>query len=699
MSIPATLGSMDAVGSFALLVTAKAALLYAVAAGVTLLVRRRSAASRHLIWSLAIAGAVVLPIVAAVLPVTLHLRPARTLSVDEHRLVDAAPASRGAAVGEPGTPGSAPHAESSVASLSAETVGTVKPFDWALALLALWLAGALVLLARFIVGAVRVHALVRRAAPAADSAWRISDEVAMPFAYGFFRPTVVLPSSSLDWSLERREAVLAHELAHLSRGDLLMNALSHLARALYWFNPLAWLASHRLRIESERACDDAVLRRGARASDYADHLLSIASNAAAHLPGAALAMARRSAFEGRLLAILEPGIERSAPSRWRVAVTTAVLLVVILPLAAASPTARVIAMSPALRFVPSSTAAVVPTASPANAPAVQERVVEEPARPVTNQQPASAVSALIETLGDGNAAVRLAVVNSLGSLNDPRAIAALGKALREDIDPRVREAAAAALGEIDDPQAVPHLLDALKAERVAAVRERIVESLREIDDPSAVAGVLAATRDSSAAVRRAAVSALGEFEDQSTVAAIAALARDADVEVRRQVADALGNLENPVGLNALISLSRDADPEVRESAVSGLGNLEDTRTLDALVAALKDSNADVRSQAADAIQNIPDLRRAPAPLIAALGDTDREVRHSVAHALGSIGDEAAVPALKNALADANVEVRRAVAEALSDIGGVEAITALMGLLKDRDPEIRRTAAEALGKDR
>ena len=75
-----------------------------------------------------------------------------------------------------------------------------------------------------------------------------------------------------------------------------------MVRALYWFNPLAWLAWRRLLAESERACDDLVLAQGGKASDYAEHLLTVASGAKAvrMLSSAAIAMARPSQLQGAL---------------------------------------------------------------------------------------------------------------------------------------------------------------------------------------------------------------------------------------------------------------------------------------------------------------------------------------------------------------------------------------------------------------
>src|SRR6185436_10190982 len=111
--------------------------------------------------------------------------------------------------------------------------------------------------------------------------------------------------------------VLLHELAHVRRRDCLWQWIMQLACAIYWFHPLIWIAAKRLQNERERACDDLVIAAGAKASDYAEHLLAIASGlqSNAFAAYAAIAMARRSALEGRLLAILEPGANRRRLTR------------------------------------------------------------------------------------------------------------------------------------------------------------------------------------------------------------------------------------------------------------------------------------------------------------------------------------------------------------------------------------------------
>src|SRR5262249_51927653 len=133
----------------------------------------------------------------------------------------------------------------------------------------------------------------------------LSNRLPMPFACGIFRSAIVLPAEASDWTAQRRQAVLCHELAHLRRRDLVINVLAQCALAVYWFHPLMWVAVRRLRIESERACDDLVLGIGTRASEYADHLLEIVRAVPrSAVPVAVLPLADRGEFEGRVLAIL-----------------------------------------------------------------------------------------------------------------------------------------------------------------------------------------------------------------------------------------------------------------------------------------------------------------------------------------------------------------------------------------------------------
>jgi beta-lactamase regulating signal transducer with metallopeptidase domain len=84
---------------------------------------------------------------------------------------------------------------------------------------------------------------------------RESDHLATAATVGWTRPVVLLPRSWREWTPAQRRAVLAHELAHVARGDYLACVLAQLSVAIHFYHPLVhWLAA-RLRLEQELAAD------------------------------------------------------------------------------------------------------------------------------------------------------------------------------------------------------------------------------------------------------------------------------------------------------------------------------------------------------------------------------------------------------------------------------------------------------------
>jgi hypothetical protein len=331
----------------------------------------------------------------------------------------------------------------------------------------------------------------------------------MPVTCGVLRPAIVLPEESEAWTEERKEAVLLHELAHVRRGDLATHLIAWVACSLYWFHPLVWIAARRLRHESERACDDLVLGAGTRASEYADHLLDIVRTAGrGRAPAAAVPMAQKSSFEGRLLAILEPTVDRKALSpRMKVAVGAALALVV-LPLAAMAPAPPGLAGVEGSRMADGIDDPMDPTAIPlhdkeskssSNTNSSTSTSVSEgeafglvealdgvgPIREVQTknengkthvaetQVPQGTIDALETALDDADADVRRTAAEALGSLEDPRAVDALLEALRNDSDETVRKMAAWALGEIESPRAVDALRPAVRDSNVEVRRHAV----------------------------------------------------------------------------------------------------------------------------------------------------------------------------------------------------------------------------------
>ena len=108
----------------------------------------------------------------------------------------------------------------------------------------------------------------------------LSDRVTSPAVYGIFRPKIVLPASTPEADYPM---ILAHETAHVRRGDNLFRLIAFVSAALHWFNPLAWVFLRCYLSDAEQACDERVLSKldeeGRR--DYARCLLNQAERRAA----------------------------------------------------------------------------------------------------------------------------------------------------------------------------------------------------------------------------------------------------------------------------------------------------------------------------------------------------------------------------------------------------------------------------------
>ena len=98
-----------------------------------------------------------------------------------------------------------------------------------------------------------------------------------PAAFGLLRPTILLPGSFVSGtSPEQIELILAHELVHIRRGDVLAGTLQLVAQLIWWFHPLVWWASRKAGHDRERCCDEEVLSGlGCRPALYARALINI----------------------------------------------------------------------------------------------------------------------------------------------------------------------------------------------------------------------------------------------------------------------------------------------------------------------------------------------------------------------------------------------------------------------------------------
>lgn len=144
----------------------------------------------------------------------------------------------------------------------------------------------------------------------------------VPCTIGFLRPVIAFPADAEDWDDEDIRRVLIHEYEHVRRGDWLVALAARLACSLYWFHPLAWLALRRLRFETERACDDAVVRAD-DAPAYAEQLLTLATRLLKTAAVPVLSIAGRSELTARVSSILDDGRRRAPTTRGTRWLTTA----------------------------------------------------------------------------------------------------------------------------------------------------------------------------------------------------------------------------------------------------------------------------------------------------------------------------------------------------------------------------------------
>jgi beta-lactamase regulating signal transducer with metallopeptidase domain len=367
-------GSAAAGTTAGLACAAKAACVLAGAALASFSMRGRAAATRHLVWCLGLAGALaLLPLAVAMprwgLPILSASAESQSLAArsspaaspeQDDRPATQIVASTSRMKSSPRQRGDVTEQEaaSRIDSRAAATPVRAGRGSWPLLI---WVTGTVAVLAWCAIGWVTTRRLGRIAQRVTDPLWlnlageaagrlKVAPRVAllrggpaaMPLTWGFVHPVVLLPAEADLWPPERRRAVLLHELAHVRRRDCLTQWLGLATCAMYWFNPLAWWAMSRLRSEREQACDDLVLEAGERPSSYAAELLGVARSlrpVRARAP-AAMAMARPSGLERRLLAILDARCNRRRPARSMVAACLVAVLAASATLAAVRLVAR-----------------------------------------------------------------------------------------------------------------------------------------------------------------------------------------------------------------------------------------------------------------------------------------------------------------------------------------------------------------------
>jgi uncharacterized protein (TIGR03435 family) len=274
--------------------------LLAAAAWLLLLVLRvRHPASRHAVWTAVLIGIPLLPLVSVLTPHwTAILLPPK---YESQAVVQPAPPvplldRRGSVASTP-SPEPLP-----VPSRARQQAIPQHTFLW------LYFAGLLAMLTYRAAGWVLLRRVLSRSTRLHEPRLRESADVVSPVAVGVFRPTVLLPVTWRNWSSTTRSAVLAHEFAHLRRGDTIASALARFVKCILWFHPLAWWISRQISELAELACDAEALQTVGDPGGYSRVLLQFAGevkNAGYRVALPGLAIANSSELSRRIDQVFE----------------------------------------------------------------------------------------------------------------------------------------------------------------------------------------------------------------------------------------------------------------------------------------------------------------------------------------------------------------------------------------------------------
>lgn len=218
------------------------------------------------------------------------------------------------------------------------------------ALLVIWIAGSVAVIAIWCVRWRRISATICQATPmrdgaeleilgrlerAAGTATQLpilsSATTLEPGVFGIFRPVLLWPERiSERLTPPQLEAVLTHELCHVRRQDNLAAAIHMLVEALFWFHPVVWWMGARLIDERERACDEQVLEFGGQREVYAESILKVCEFCVGS-PLACVAGVTGSDLKKRMVHIMSDHIGRKLDFTRKLLIATAAVLAIAIP--------------------------------------------------------------------------------------------------------------------------------------------------------------------------------------------------------------------------------------------------------------------------------------------------------------------------------------------------------------------------------
>ena len=384
---------LSASNSPAVSIIGKATVVLALALVGASIARHSRAAMRHAVLAAAFAVLLVLPAASILGPA---IRIALPVTQPERAVTAVAQAIPVATQIPPGLPASQPR------------------LSIAASLLAIWIAGTALVLARVLVGLWQVNSVQRSALPWARGRLVVEqiaperrvdvllhEELPGPMTCGTLRPVIVLPVEAEGWEAEDLQRAMVHELEHVRRGDWVIQSMARAVCALYWFHPLVWTGWRRLTLEAERACDDAVLGCS-EATAYADQLVGLAERLSSLENTPLLAMAKRSDLATRVGAVLDSRQQRGRAGTLPLALSCAAAVALVFTVAPFRLVAAPPPPVPAIEPVPITQAESSSVAAPGPATVA----------PPAEQTPAPSTAPAAQTVGTFAARSELVIVSA-----------------------------------------------------------------------------------------------------------------------------------------------------------------------------------------------------------------------------------------------------------------------------------------------
>ena len=282
-------------------IAVRSVLILFVGLAVALLLKKRAAATLHLVYAATLLSLVLLPVLR-------QWAPTHTVPLDSVPMPVRALATRFESV--PLTTLSVPSVQPHGAPVN---VGQVLVNS----LIAIWVLGCLLLIVRLFAGVILTANLVRRSQRLhlfGSEAYeiRVTPGILVPATTWIGRAVILLPEAYESWPPERIRSVVLHEAAHIARHDWFVQFLGRVACASYWPNPLVWLANRRMVDAAEQAADDLVLEAGVTPSRYAEDLLQIARTVRRNQPALTIPMAMKNDVGRRIEMVLDNNKRRGS---------------------------------------------------------------------------------------------------------------------------------------------------------------------------------------------------------------------------------------------------------------------------------------------------------------------------------------------------------------------------------------------------